>query len=279
MVAPEYPATGGRADYALLDGSGKPVILVEAKKLGESLDKAAKQGIQYTLQKGVLYFVATDGQRWEVYETHKPVPLAEKRIVSFDVGRSISDACRKALALWRPSVLDKNSGLQSAPPPLQDTAYRRPKREGSVTAEHDAEDFGKEPRVNIADHRLPLPGLADGLELGSQPPHRLRFPDGSRREVEEWIDVIYEAANWLYINGHLTDSLCPIKLPRSRTRYLVATKPVHPTGRKFFSPRKVGTLYLEAHASSTTILRYTEQLIRIVGEDPARFHVIPHVDA
>ena len=79
MVVPEYSSGGGRADYALLS-SGKPVMMVEAKSLGSPLQKAVEQGIHYCLMQGTSYFSVTDGRRWEVYETHKPVPIEEKRV-------------------------------------------------------------------------------------------------------------------------------------------------------------------------------------------------------
>ena len=27
----------------------------------------------------------TDGRRWEIYETHRPVPMADKLVVAFDL--------------------------------------------------------------------------------------------------------------------------------------------------------------------------------------------------
>ena len=77
------------ADYALLDRDGaSPAMMVEAKKLGTPLRDAVLivQGNQLLLGWRVQkHFSVTDGQRWEVYETHKPVPIDEKRIVSFDL--------------------------------------------------------------------------------------------------------------------------------------------------------------------------------------------------
>ena len=105
VVVPEYRSGRGSADYALFS-KGKPVIMLEAKKLDRSLNDAIGQGIQYCLVEGTEYFAVTDGKRWEIYETHKPVPIDEKRIVSFDLKDPlIVDVCLKALALWRPAVV------------------------------------------------------------------------------------------------------------------------------------------------------------------------------
>ena len=105
LVIPEYKSGSGSADYALLTGN-RPAMMVEAKKLGTPLqDSVVSQGIQYCLMEGTRYFSVTDGQRWEVYETHKPVPIGEKRIIGFDLrGESAAEVCLNALALWRPSV-------------------------------------------------------------------------------------------------------------------------------------------------------------------------------
>ena len=59
------------------------------------------QGIQYTLQKGIPYFVVTDGQRWHVYETHKRAPLNEKRIVSFRNALAIERKADGVGTRWR----------------------------------------------------------------------------------------------------------------------------------------------------------------------------------
>ena len=52
--------------------------MVEAKKLGEDLQGAVSQGVQYCLERGTQHFAVTDGQRWAVYETHRPVPIEQE---------------------------------------------------------------------------------------------------------------------------------------------------------------------------------------------------------
>ena len=103
VAMPEYRLGSGFADYALLN-AGKPAIVIEAKKLGAPLYSAAEQSVTYCVNDGIRYFVATDGRKWDVYETHRPVPLAEKKIVSFDITDSPADVCLDALVLWRRSV-------------------------------------------------------------------------------------------------------------------------------------------------------------------------------
>ncbi len=101
LVVPEYQTDDGRPDYALFS-DGKPIMMVEAKKLGTALQgKVIRQGIGYCLEQGTLYFSVTDGRLWKIYETHRSVPIDEKRVVEFDLkNQSAAEACLKALTLW-----------------------------------------------------------------------------------------------------------------------------------------------------------------------------------
>ncbi len=91
QVKPEYklevPGRSDRwGDYALFnDGRERPAVVIEAKKLSEDLQRAAAQGLEYCAPQAISHFAVTDGQRWEVYDTHKQVPLSEKRVVEFDL--------------------------------------------------------------------------------------------------------------------------------------------------------------------------------------------------
>lgn len=106
LVIPEYREAGGSADYALFSGN-KPLMMVEAKKLDTSLrdEKVLIQGLAYCQKQGTRYLSVTDGRRWEIYETHKAVPINEKRIVEFDLKNGLAaEGCSKALVLRRSDV-------------------------------------------------------------------------------------------------------------------------------------------------------------------------------
>ena len=63
LVVPEYTArASGSADYALLDGNGKPLMMVEAKKLDTPLRDALDQGILYCAHGGHQALCVTDGR-------------------------------------------------------------------------------------------------------------------------------------------------------------------------------------------------------------------------
>ena len=59
--------SGAWADYALLDADGKPVAIMEAKKLNEPLAAHRLQMVNYANLSGVPYAGLTDGNRWELY--------------------------------------------------------------------------------------------------------------------------------------------------------------------------------------------------------------------
>ncbi len=62
----EYSVGNGWVDYALLL-QGKPVVFVEAKRLGNLDYKAEDQLFNYASNRGVPILVLTDGQIWDFY--------------------------------------------------------------------------------------------------------------------------------------------------------------------------------------------------------------------
>ena len=81
LVQQEYrfQSSDNPVDYALMDG-GKPSLFVEAKALGSNLgdQKWASQIMGYASVAGVEWVVLTDGNDYRIYNTHAPVPVAEK---------------------------------------------------------------------------------------------------------------------------------------------------------------------------------------------------------
>ena len=77
MVVPEYRVPNNQiADYVLFHGD-RPAMVVESKKLDESLQggRALDQGILYCAHTGAGYFLLTDGNRWELYESGRTNPI------------------------------------------------------------------------------------------------------------------------------------------------------------------------------------------------------------
>jgi hypothetical protein len=172
QVVPEFSTRTGRADYALLV-EGKSHIIVEAEPLGAALTRAAEQGVRYAVSEGIPYFVCTDGNRWVIYDTHKPVRLEEKVIAQAEIssGGDVNyDAARQLLALWRPAMPE----VKVAKPPVLS-------RKG-----------GPPPTPS----GLSLQELRKQMRPGQSPPTSVRFPDGTQENLRTWKDLLVAVAKW-----------------------------------------------------------------------------------
>ena len=73
-VRPEYDVSRLRVDYALLRLDGNPAAVVEAKKLGESLEPHRMQMLNYANASAIRYAGLSDGDRWEWIALSEFVP-------------------------------------------------------------------------------------------------------------------------------------------------------------------------------------------------------------
>lgn len=266
LVIPEYQSGNGRADYALF-GSDNPEMMVEAKKLGDDLqDKARTQGIQYCIEKGTKHFTVTDGCRWEIYETHRPVPIDEKRVVELDlISQSPSEVCLKALALWRPSVESGEVAAGEAPFVGHTHGQHRDEEGSKPNRKEAVEDSGGEDWHSTA----------EATATKGQNPTELIFPDGGAIEVKNWATVLVEVVRWLIESGKLRARHCPIvgsSNPRA-FRYMVHTQPLHSNGAPFTYPIQVADLWVEKHDNRKALVNKTRAIIEDVSQDPGSFKV------
>ena len=271
LAMPEYRLGSGFADYALLNG-GKPAIVIEAKKLGTPLDSAASQGITYCISDGIRYFVATDGRNWDVYETHRPVPIAEKKIVSFDITDSPADVCLDALVLWRRSV--QSGAVRKAQTPLIEPEHELPvavnqpeiKPEPPVHIEPSPVPFSQQATATTSS----IPGdnwqkLTDLQAVaGEKPPPEIRFPDGSLAKIQDWVDIPVQIVRWLCQQDKLDETRIPVRNGKGKN-YLLAGSPYHSTGKKFVSAKVAERLYLEGTHSGAGHIQNVKTIVNTVG--------------
>ena len=261
LVIPEYRSGSGSADYALIGGDGKPTMMVEAKKLGTRLrDPVLAQGINYCLMEGTNHFAVTDGALWEIYETHRPVPIDEKRMVEFDLmNQSPAEVCLKALALWRPSV---ESG--AVVPGQEPVLGGHEDLQGTSTPK---------PPTQMVD-QYEWYRLTDIRAAKGQKPVELLFPDNQRAELRNWRSSPVETVRWLTNKGLLSKTDCPIMgTHRATIRYMVHTEPYHSDGQRFTSETQVNGLYVERNDNLSALINKTKTIIQHVGRDPAEFKV------
>ena len=234
-------------------------MMVEAKSLGTSLrDQALLQGINYCQAEGTKYFTVTDGQRWEVYETHKPVPIDEKRVVEFDImSQGTAAICLKALALWSPSVQHGSAApaLDPIVPQPEDSPVSQTPTEVESTIAIDEYDW----------HPLTQVSTDKG-----QKPVEMKLPDGELVPIPYWNSLMTKSTRWLLDNGHLPHSSLPI---RSAKRYLASTTSVHPDGTQMKRGIEVSGVWVEANYSASNCIRNAIAIIRHANQDPAQFSV------
>ena len=106
QVEEEHPTVDGKwVDYAL-KLEGRPVLLVEAKPLGDDLKdiKAITQVVSYAANEGIQWCVLTNGVKWQVYRSMENCRAPQKLLfeVSFDPrDTQDSEINEAAERLWR----------------------------------------------------------------------------------------------------------------------------------------------------------------------------------
>ena len=266
MVVPEYRVPNNQiADYVLFN-DGNPAIVVESKKLDESLrgGRALDQGILYCAHTRASYFLLTDGNRWELFNAGSTTPRT-----TFNLSDAPpSQSSLRALALWRSSVqsgtiaegsfpvvssaLETDRSLAPAPMPVTDAT--------PPVAHHERESTQRGWQ-RISDI---------SWEKGHAKPVEIQFPDNSSVAVSTWKSLMIEPVRWLIDGSLLTSRQCPIQAGR---RHLVSTIPIHPTGKEMAQPASVSPLYVETHYSALYCVRNATRIIEHVGLDPADFKV------
>lgn len=266
LVMPEYRMDNNLiADYALLS-NGKTAIVVEAKSLNTPVDDTrpdgiVDKGIRYCMRDGIEYYVTTDGRVWNIYETHRRVPIADKKIVSFDTMDSPADVCLDALALWRRSV-------QSGVVRKAQTQLLRPQHE--PLAALNQSDPAPAPLTTVPVATTSPAHQGDWQTLAQwQPgkddklPSEIRFPDGSTAEIKSWADIPAAAVRWLSDHGRLDETQIPVQ---SGKRYTLSDSPVHSTGAKFTVKKQAGRFYVEGHYNRFNNVKNAKAFIERTGK-------------
>ena len=249
VVAPEYPISKGRADYALLEERGEPAAVLEAKHLGEALTNHTTQMVTYALEDGVAYAGLTDGDRWQIYDVFKPVALADKRVLDISISSAPAhEIALKLLLLWRPNLASGQPAAANEP------------LLGSISVPHPAMSAAPEvsPVIEtpapISPETMPVqPGWVPLSEYnppgGSKPPAAIRFPDRSEQEIKRWNDILVAVATWLHSSGRLAATDEPVS--SSSKIYIVHNRPVQPHWQRIFPAQN--------HCQRTTVGQYSRQ--------------------
>ena len=272
LVRPEYQYQygRGRADYVLFS-DGKPEAVIEAKKLNESMSgDVISQTINYCLQEGTPYFVITDGRLWDVYETHKPVPIEQKKVHSIDLTHeTAAHVGLRALGLWNQAFGDHASN-----PIIVNEALI------TSTQHSDKPPLSEEPGAVTFSNLNSEASSYAGSKGGPPPPRpkEMLFPDQTQKAFKNWANLLREVASWLILHGKLRAADCPINAATG-ARYLINLKPEHSTGVAFTNFVTLNMmpsgeqLYLTLNWDTPDTIRNAYNLTTKCGEDPSKFAV------
>lgn len=266
-VVPEYSASGGRADYALLGADRKPSVMVEAKRLNRPLEDGLSQSIAYCVEQGTPYFCVTDGQRWAIYETFRQVAIGEKLVTTFDLLQdSPAEVSLKALSLWRPSAMEGH--VREGETPLA-RGYPLPAPEtgepGTLQRQPEPDPLtpppdGGEPWIRLSELRVEA----------HRKPAWLLPPSGGQVSTPSWTAFVGQLAQWLVGIGRLSGTTAPIQVGK---RYVLAQEPSHPDGKAFKRVQRAGPLYIETNYSGADTIRNARLILKRAEMQPRDFRV------
>ena len=259
LVTIEAKMVRGWADYALLDGNGEIVVLVEAKKLADK-DIPFVQIVSYAVSEkmqgksDVRYCAITNGDVWHLYDLQTQKPLLQTSIVSDKTAK----CALQLLGLWRASMADRlySEAVQpvASPEPTPDPVPPTPPPP-------------------------PDPGwtaLNGSFETTGKPaPKSMKFPNGHEVAINAWRGVIVQTAIWLHQTGRLTTENCPIlsweTANAKANRYILSRDGKNPDSSKFIDPYYVSNeIVLERNVSSKEMLRRAIRILDQCDQDPSR---------
>ena len=273
QVLTEYNSGKGRADYALFPRSGPPSLVVEAKPLFTPTENAVEQTINYCIQDGIDYFAITNGDNWEVYETHKKGQLQDKRVTAFKITDISQSAVMGMLWLWRGNFKDGEPTMPAPPPPAEDSPPM-PSEPVAPPPQPKSPDITGPPHqtgINVAPAPTgtPLNELTD--VTGQTPPQLMAFPGGVTKSPSFWYELQVKTVEWLIESGRLNESHCP--LTNSRGTHLVHTSPHRKGGKPFTEPKQIVQFWIDGSESATGHVRRTTDILKATGIDPSTVFV------
>ena len=243
----EYRVGQQWADYALMS-NGRPVAVIEAKKLGSDLeDNQMMQALNYANREGIGYMIVTDGDKWEMYEVFKQGALEDRLSMQLGLSQqSVHKNALQALAMWKPNLASRGGPSQASesvfisPEPAPDLPSRQP---------------DEPPEEQPIDVLLEDSGSWCNFEQKMYPrgtkPTKLKIGSQSEETVANWHDTIHKVVAWLADEGILNANDCPIGTEKYT---FIGREAVNPDGTPFTNPQQLsnGLILQRNHANVTT---------------------------
>ncbi|MBI2302620.1 MAG: hypothetical protein HYU66_27255 [Armatimonadetes bacterium] len=121
-----------------------------------------------------------------------------------------------------------------------------------------------------------LPALADEFVPKSPCSLRLLFPDGQQADATQWKLALGRVMEWLSSRGLLTSAQCPMPDRAGKSRHLVSTGKLHPSGKPFVEPRELpGGLWYESNYDGKECCENAIHALQRCGVDPESVHWAP----
>ena len=206
----EYRVGQQWADYALMS-NGKPVAVIEAKRLGRGLeDDEIMQVLNYANRDGIDYMIVTDGDHWEMYEVFKRGTLEERMLMKFQLSQQLPHKnVLHLLGMWKPNLV--SDGSQSDKPQPRPVPPAPPKVQWYSL---------------VSERRYPQYTIPMQLKIGTNIDKR----------VNSWKDVIHEVIAWLIDIEKLTDNHLPIEI---KEKIFISREDMNRDGTPFKDPREL----------------------------------------
>lgn len=276
LVVPEYAAGSGRVDYALMKKeSNQPLVFLEAKKLGmnEPDDKITNQMLTYANSQAVPFAGISDGDRWQVYEVFKQVPLMDRRILDVSTAKDeLSHCALKLLVLWR-SNLATNMPVETGEPiawkPVEAISANETGQKRNSAERQEAKPGAK---------RISLPDLATGKN--DPRPAFIHFPNGQSASIRYWYEILTQTVEWLVQYGSHPPVPFRVRLKQNSRIYIANTQPMHTTMKFIRAYQCKGKeIYVERNISASQAKDRAIKLLEVCREDPQKIWLeMPRLD-
>lgn len=267
LVVPEYAAGSGRADYALMKKeSNQPLVFLEAKKLGmnEPDDKITNQMLTYANSQAVPFAGISDGDRWQVYEVFKQVPLMDRRILDVSTAKDeLSHCALKLLVLWR-SNLTTNTPVEIGEP-----ITWKPVKAVSANETGQKRNSAERQEAKSDAERILLPDLATGKN--DPRPAFIHFPNGQSASIRYWYEILTQTVEWLVQYGSHQPVPFRVRLKPNSIVYIANTQPKHTTiNFKRAYQCKGKEIYVECNVTASQAKDRALKLLEACREDPQK---------
>ncbi|MDH7568801.1 MAG: type I restriction enzyme HsdR N-terminal domain-containing protein [Armatimonadota bacterium] len=310
-ISLEQPdAAGQKPDITVLEHTARKWFL-EAKAWGVALQpQHAAQAVGYANAQDAWLVVLTNGQTWRMYDS-KMNGLPQERLVT-EVSLDSPEFASFLEAIGRESVLSGEVKsyarrqrvrqillAQLTDPQSKMIQVLRSRLKSDfdlpdVTVSEVADVLrsllqpgAPPPSLPVAKSPASPPSAADEVfsldvmarrdpDPTGRKPQAVLLPDGTRRDVKAWADVLVQVCQWLLENGK--DFPVPFRATDRGRDYFVNTTETHSDARAMRLPKRVTgggrEVYVEAGVSAADAVGYLSKLCEAAGVAPSSVRVL-----